>query len=310
MAVMRSTDHPELLDTPLRKIWFRAVQNTPAEYVRWVNIVETRRSFEDDLRMAEFGAVPKHVEGDTPLFEDALEGTKKRYTADEYAMGYVITQRMREDDQHGIMVRMTEGLRESFRNLFEVQAYRILNNSTSTTTTREQGFDTLALLSTAHTMLKPGQANQANTPATQVTLSQSALEAAQQAMHGWLGETGFPAFYTPKIALVDGSDQHLAAKLMRNAMRYDSANDEENWTRKGPDSNGIGTYIPSRYFTSTNQWFILSEKRKHDLNMFIRIHPQFETHIDFSTGNFQAKGRARLTSSFGSWFGVYGSKGY
>ena len=310
MAVMRSTDHPELLDTPLRKIWFRAVQNTPAEYVRWVNIVETRRSFEDDLRMAEFGAVPKHVEGDTPLFEDALEGTKKRYTADEYAMGYVITQRMREDDQHGIMVRMTEGLRESFRNLFEVQAYRILNNSTSTTTTREQGFDTLALLSTAHTMLKPGQANQANKPSTDVTLSQSALEAAQQAMHGWLGETGFPAFYTPKIALVDGSDQHLAAKLMRNAMRYDSANDEENWTRKGPDSNGIGTYIPSRYFTSTNQWFILSEKRKHDLNMFIRIHPQFETHIDFSTGNFQAKGRARLTSSFGSWFGVYGSKGY
>ncbi len=310
MAVMRTTDHPELLDTPLRKIWFRAVQNTPAEYVRWVNIVETRRSFEDDLRMAEFGTVPSHVEGDTPLFEDALEGTTKRYTADEFAMGYVITQRMREDDQHGIMVRMTEGLRESFRNLFEVQAYRILNNSNVTTTTREQGFDSLALLSTAHTMLKPGQANQANTPSTQVTLSQTALEAAQQTMHGWLGETGFPIFYTPRLAIVDGSDQHLAAKLMRNAMRFDTANNEENWTRKGPDSNGITTYIPSRYFTATNQWFILSEKRKHDLNMFIRIHPQFETNIDFSTGNFQAKGRARLTSSFGMWLGVYGSKGF
>ena len=310
MAVMRTTDHPELLDTPLRKIWFRAVQNTPAEYVRWVNIVETRRSFEDDLRMAEFGTVPAHVEGDTPLFEDALEGTTKRYTAAEFAMGYVITQRMREDDQHGIMVRMTEGLRESFRNLFEVQAYRILNNSNVTTTTREQGFDTLALLSTAHTMLKPGQANQANTPAVQTTLSQTALEAAQQAMHGWLGETGFPAFYTPRLAIVDGSDQHLAAKLMRNAMRFDTANNEENWVRKGPDSNGIRTFIPSRYFTATNQWFILSEKRKHDLNMFIRIHPQFETNIDFSTGNFQAKGRARLTTSFGQWFGVYGSKGF
>ena len=219
MAVMRSTDFPELLDTPLRKIWFRALQNTPAEYVRWINIVETRRAFEDDLRMAEFGNVPKHVEGDTPLFEDALEGSTKRYEADEYVMGYVITQRMREDDQHGIMVRMTEGLRESFRNLFEVQAARILNNSTSTTTSREQGFDSLALLSTAHTMLKPGQSNQSNKPSVDATLSQTTLEAAQQAMHGWLGETGFPAFYTPRIAVVDGGDQHLAAKLMQNAMR-------------------------------------------------------------------------------------------
>lgn len=310
MAVMRTTDHPELLDTPLRKIWFRALQNTPAEYVQWMNIVETRRAFEDDLRMAEFGTVPKHVEGDTPLFEDALEGSTKRYEPDEYVMGYVITQRMREDDQHGIMVRMTEGLRESFRNLFEVQAYHVLNNSTSTTTAREKGFDNLALLSTAHTMLKPGQANQANKPSTDVTLSQTALEAAQQTMAAWKGETGFPAFFTPRIAIIDSGDQHLGAKLMRNAMRYDTAANEENWVRKGPDSNGIRTYIPSRYFTATNQWFILSEKRKHDLNMFIRIHPQFETSIDFASGNFQAKGRARLTSSFGSWFGVYGSKGY
>lgn len=310
MAVMRSTDHPELLDTPLRKIWFRALQNTPAEYVRWINIVETRRAYEDDLRMAEFGNVPAHVEGDTPLFEEALEGGTKRYTPDEYVLGYVITQRMREDDLHGVMVRMTESLRESFRNLFEVQAYYILNNSTSTTVTRMTGFDSLALLSTAHTMLGPGVSNQANKPSTDVTLSQTALENAVLAFHAWKGEKGLPAFFTPKIAIVDTSDQFLAAKLMQNAMRYDTANREENWTRKGPDSNGIRMFIPSRYFTATNQWFVLSEKRRHDLNMFIRIHPQFETNVDFGTGNFQAKGRARLTSSFGAWFGAYGSKGY
>jgi hypothetical protein len=37
------------------------------------------------------------------------------------------------------MVRMTEGLRESFRNIFEVQAYHVLNNSNSTSTSRETG---------------------------------------------------------------------------------------------------------------------------------------------------------------------------
>jgi hypothetical protein len=306
---MRSSDFPELLDTPLRKIFYLSLKSTPPEYVRWVNIVETKRAFEDDLRMAEFGAIPQHTEGDSVLFEDALEGSTKRYTPNPFALGYVITQQMREDDQHGIMVRMTQGLRESFRNLFEVQAYSLLNNSVSTSDARFVGFDSLALLDTAHTNLGNSD-TQANEPSTAVTLSQTALEAAVVAIHGWTGEKGLPAFFRPELAIVDSNDQFLAAKLLRNAMRYDSGNWEENWTRQGPDSNGIGTYIASRYFTSSNQWFILCPKKQHDLNMFIRVHPQFETTIDFATGNFQAKGRTRLITSFGRWPGIYGSKGF
>lgn len=306
---MRSSDFPELLDTPLRKIFYLSLQDTPPEYVRWVNIVETKRAYEDDLRMAEFGSVPQHTEGGSIVFEDALEGATKRYTPDPFALGYVITQQMREDDQHSIMVRMTEGLRESFRNLFEVQAYYLLNNSTSSSVERQLGFDDLALLSTAHTNLG-NSSTQANKPSTDATLSQTTVEAAMTTMHAWTGEKGFPAFFGPEVAIVDGDDQYLAARLFKNAMRYNTADHDENWIRKGPDSNGISTYIPSRYFSATNQWFILSPKRKHDLNMFIRIHPQFETNIDFNTGNFQAKGRARVTSSHGRWIGIYGSKGY
>jgi hypothetical protein len=127
-------------------------------------------------------------------------------------------------------------------------------------------------------------------------------------MHGWVGEKGFPVFYRPSLAVVDGSDQHLAAKLMQNAMRYDTANNEDNWTRRGPDDNGIARFIPSRYFTTANQWFILSDKADHDLTMLIRIHPQFDTTVDFNTGNMLAKGRCRMITGFSSWFGVYGSK--
>jgi hypothetical protein len=305
---MRTSDFPELLDTPLRKIFFLSLQDTPPEYVRWINIVETKRNFEDDLRMAEFGNVPQMAEGSAVLFEDAIEGSTKRYTPLEWTLGYTITQTMREDEQHGIMGKMTEALRESFRNLFEVQAYLLLNNST-TASGRYAGFDSLALLNTAHPNL--GDAStQSNKPSTDATLSQTTVEAAVRAFHGWTGEKGFPAFFAPSLAIVDSSDQFLAARLFKNAMRYNTADHDENWVKQGPDSNGISTYIASRYFTATNQWFMLSEKRKHDLNMFIRVHPQFETNIDFVTGNFQAKGRARLTTSYGRWPGVYGSKGY
>lgn len=310
MAVMRTSDHPELLDTPLRKIFFLAVEQVPAEYPTWINVFDTDRAFEDDLRMAEFGTIGELAEGDSVSFQRALEGTTKRYEPVEFAGGFVITQKMRETDQHGVMARMTEALRRAFRHLFETEAYKILNNSTSATTARQQGFDTLALLSTAHTMLKPGVANQSNKPTTDVTLSQTALEAAVKAFHDWKDETGKPGYFVPSLAVVSTGDQFLAAKLLKNAMRYDTANHEENWVKQGPDSNGVSTFVPSRYFTASNQWFLLSEKSQHDLNLAVRIQPQFETHIEFSSGNFQAKGRASLISSFGRWFGVYGSKGY
>jgi|SRR3989337_226364 len=306
---MRSSDFPELLDTPLRKIFFLSLENSRPEYQRWINIVETKRAFEDDLRMAEFGSIPQHTEGSTPLFEDAIEGTTKRYAPLEYVGGYIITQVLREDELHGIMGRMTEGLRESQRNLFEVQAYNILNNSTTATTTRLQGFDGLALLSTAHPNLGNPD-TQANKPTTDVTLSQLAVENAVNTMTAWTNEKGFPVFHTPSLAIVDTSDQFIAAKIFKNAMRYDTANHEENWVKQGPDMNGISEFIASRYFTATNQWFLLSEKRKHDLNMFIRVHPQFETSIDFPTGNLIVKTRSRLFTSFGRWPGVYGSKGF
>jgi len=314
MALMRSVDHPELLDTPLRKIFFMAANETPAEYTGFMNLSRTDRAFEDDLRYSEFGAVPQVAEGAVPYMDIAREGTTKRYQPLEYKLGFAQTQVLREDDQHGIVGRMTVALRQSFRYLYEVESYRLLNNSTSASTDRQKGFDTLALLSTAHTNL--GNVDtQANKPTTDLALSQLAIEAAQQAFHGWTGERGFPGMWTPTLAIVDTSDQHKAAKLFRNAMRYDTANHEENWVRKGPDDNGITRYIASRYFTATNQWFILAKKGGalsggHDLNMVVRINPTFKTHVDPLTGNFIAWGRTRFITAYGRWQGVYGSKGY
>src|SRR3972149_7060653 len=125
---MRSSDFPELLDTPLRKIFFLSLENSRPEYQRWINIVETKRPFEDDLRMAEFGSIP-------------------------------------------------QGLPACQRNLFEVQAYNILNNSTSAATTRLQGFDGLALLSTAHPNLgnPDTQANKPTSDALRILLAAASV---------------------------------------------------------------------------------------------------------------------------------------
>lgn len=302
---MYTHDHPELLDTPLRKIFFQ-LDLPKSEYIQWINNVETRRNFEDELRMAEFGEVPEHVEGDTIIFDDAIEGETKRFTPITFAMGYMVTEKLREDDLHGQIIKLTKSLRKSVRYLYETECYKIINNMTSTALERYVGFDDLALASTAHVDLDGG--TQSNRPTTAVVISNTAVEAAQNAFMGWKDQRGImPIVSTPNIAIVHYSYQHIAARIFQNAMRYDTADWDENWIRKGPADNGISTFIPSRYITNTKYWAILSKKADHDLKIYNRVHPQFKTNVDFQTGNYMVKSRMRFQPGFSDWRGFFGS---
>ena len=300
---MFTTDHPELLDTPLRKIFFQ-MPLPKAEYSRWINMMTTRRNFEDELRMAEFGELGPHVEGDTIVFDDVQELETKRFTPITFTGGYIVTEKLREDDQHGKIVTLTKSLRKSVRYLYEVESYKILNNMTSTALERYVGFDDLALASTAHVDGDGG--TQSNRPTTAVVISNTAVEAAQNAFYGWKDQRGvMPIQSTPRIAIGHYSYQHTMARIFQNAMRYDTADWDENWVRKGPADNGVSEFIPSRYITNTKYWALLSGKDGHDLKLYNRVDPQFKTNVDFQTGNYQVKVRCRFQTGFSDWRGGY-----
>jgi hypothetical protein len=295
MAVMRQSDFSSILAPGLRKVFFLHMKEVPTEYSRWINIVSSKRAYEDDHKISEFGTVPEKTEGQSVAFEAAIAASTRRYTHRPFALGYVITREMIDDDLYGPMKKMTQALRRSFRNLREVESYRPLNNPTSAAT-RYAGIDSLALLSTAHTRLDGGTTQQ-NRPTTMVDLSRTAVEAAVLNFHGILGDKGLPAFYTPRIAIVAGNDQYKAAQIFRNAAEY------------GPDSNGINTYIASRYLTDTDSWFILSDKGEHQVHLFDRVGVEFDMHDDFYTGNALGKGYTRIIAGHTDWRGVYGSTG-
>ena len=306
MAVIRSTDFTELLDTPLNEVFHLHLKEVPPEYSRWINVESTDRAFEDSIKISEFGTVPSKTEGALVQFESISESTTKRITPVEFALGYVITRKMRDDDLHGVMVNLTTALRRSFRNLFEVRSATIFNNATDTSTT-SLGLDGSALLSTAHTLMGGGTSS--NRPTTDVDLSATAVEAAVLNFHARVGENNQPRFITPQIAIVAGNDQYEAARVFRNAQKAGTADNDNNWVRVGPDANGIQDYIPSRYFTDTNMWFITSDKASHDLTLRVRVNPEFQVGSDFRTDNFLARGYARVEAGFFNWQYIYGSTG-
>ena len=195
MAVIRSTDHAELLDTPLNEVFHLHLKEVPPEYTSWINVESTDVAFEDSIKISEFGSVPTLAEGALVQFENISSSSTKRITPAEFALGYVITRKMRDDDQHGVMVNLTTALRRSFRNLFEVRAARIFNNSTATGA-EFLGLDGIALLSTAHVLMGGGTST--NRPTTDVDLSATAVEAAVLNFHGRVGENNQPRMVTQR----------------------------------------------------------------------------------------------------------------
>ena len=306
MAIIRATDHPELVDIPLNEVFHLTLAETPPEYSRWINVEDTDMQFEDSIKISEFGSVPDKAEGALVQFEDIQSSSTKRITPIEVALGYVITRKMRDDDKHGVMVNLTTGLRRSFRNRFEVQSYRIFNNATATTA-EFLGLDGKSMINTAHTLM--GGGTQSNRPSTDADLSSTTVEAAILNFHGRVGENNQPRLVTPQMAIVAGADQFEAARIFRNAQQFDTANHENNWVRVGPDGNGVSDYLVTRYFTDTNMWYLLTDKAAHDLTLRVRVNPEFQVGSDFRTDNFLARGYARLQSGFFNYFQVYGSTG-
>jgi hypothetical protein len=305
---MRQSGFAELLDSPLRKVFYLFLKEVPTENGQWINRFSISRAFVDDYIVSELGAVPSKAEGASVQFEDAVEGSTKRYQPTPYGLGFIITREMWDDDLHNVMKRMTQALKRSFRNLEEVEAYKVLNNATSATG-RFAGLDGLSLISTAHTRLDGG-ATQSNRPASDVDISYTAVQSAMLSYHAWLGEKGLPVFVNPSTAIVSGQDQFNAAEIFKNAgMEFGTADNNKNFVTMGPDNNSVNKLVISRYLTDTDSWFVLADKGDHTLNLVTRVSPEFETSDDFATGNVLAKGYTRIISGFSDWRGVYGSTG-
>lgn len=301
---MDTTAFANALNLPLREIFMDEYARAEKEYSGWVNVLQLDKNYEEDWKVGGFGAVPTKVEGASILFQDAPAGSLKRYTAVSFGLGFRITWEMWEDDQTGIMKKMTRQLGHSFSNLFEVRAARILNNATNTAS-EFLGLDGLALLNTAHTLL--GGGTFANKPTTDVDLGYTALQSAIQNFYDVRDEQNFPLAIYPDKALVSISDMHVARQLFANEMKPGTADNDINVINSGP--GGIKGYQILRYLTDADAWFIIAGKNVHSLNFFVRAEPQFMTFDDPETGDVKVRGLARCISGYSDWRGVYGSTG-
>lgn len=282
-----------------RKIVFNSYTEKTTEGDKLVNMNTSQRAYEEDFPIAGFSTLQIKAEGGPVSYQDAIQGTIKRYIWTTYALGFRITQEMMDDDLYGIFgTKMSKALGRSARNNFEVVAHSPYNNAFSTSFA---GFVSgEALCSTSHALLRGGTA--ANRPATDTDLNLPALQAAVENFHGLVDEAGLPIMIVPRMLVYSVGFHWTANQLLKSSqMPGTNQNDINQIAREG-----ITGHL-SHFLTDTDAWFLLADK--HDVNYFDRRKITFSNSDDFETGDAKFKVTRRNGAGWGDWRGVYGSQG-
>lgn len=250
--------------------------------------------------MAGFGTLQQKAEGGSIAYQDAIQGTVKRYQWTTYALGFRITQEMMDDDLYGIMGnKMSKALGRSARNNKEIVLHAPYNNAFSTS---YSGFVSgESLCSTSHARLDGGTA-QANRPATDTDFDLLAFQAAIEHFHNLVDERGMPMVVIPKMLVHSVGDHWIVSQVLKSDKLPGANVNDVNQAAK----EGVSPHL-SHYLTDTDAWFVVGDQ--HDVNYFERKAFAFTNTDDFDTGDAKFKGTRRNGSGYGDWRGIYGSQG-
>lgn len=301
MGVITRDQFSRIIGPSVATIVFNRLKRVPQEYERWINVKRSKRAFELDSKMAGLGPLVRKAEGAVYTFDEPLPGEEIKYVHQTFALAYRISQEMVEDEQWGLVNRLSNELGLSAGYNKNIQAFSVLNNGFNSAYV---GFDGLPLFHASHTRLDGGtvQSNIGNTDVGTLGIQQ-AIEAAENMVN----DRGMPVLGSQPKYLVHGP-----ASIWATATTLDSAYDPNT-----PASNAINV-ISAKYnllpvlvhfLTDSDSWFLLADKDAHDLNMYIRVDDQYKASDDPMTGDVMNMIRHRLSTGFGSWEGAWGSPG-
>lgn len=288
-----------LLAPGFRKVVFETYKERPIEGRSLVNMNSSKRAYEEDFPIAGFGTLVTKAEGQSVTYQDAMQGTAKRYTWTTYALGFRITQEMMEDDLYGVMgARMSKALGRSARNNMEIVLHHPYNNAFNTAFSGFVAGESLC--QTNHALIRGGTAG--NRPATDTDFDLLSLQAALEHFHGLVDESGLPVVYIPRMVVHSIGDYWMVNQVLKTSALPGGNQNDINQVA----NEGLTAHL-SHYLTDTDAWFVLADN--HDVNYFDRRAATFTNSDDFHTGDALYKLTRRNGSGFGDWRGVYGSQG-
>ena len=280
------------------------------EYARYgeehKEIYETEtseRSFEEETKLSGFSAAPVKNEGSAIAYDNAQEAWTARYNHQTIALGFSITEEAIEDNLYdSLSARYTRALARAMAYTKQVKAAAVLNNAFQSS--GYNGGDGVSLCNSSHPLVSGG--TNANTPATQVDLNETSLEAAVIQIAGWTDERGLLIAAKPRKLIVPPNLMFVATRLLETELRVGTTDNDVNAIKTmGSIPEGFRV---NHFLTDTNGWFLITDV-PNGMKHFERTPLQNSMDGDFDTGNVRYKARERYSFGWSDPLGIWGSSG-
>lgn len=271
------------------------------EYTKLFDKHTSNRAFEEDVGTSSFGLAIQKSEGAPIQYDSERQGFVTRYNHVVYALGFIITREIMEDDQYDVVgQKKAQGLAFSMRQTKEVIAANVYNRAFSGSYT---GGDGSALLSTSHANVAGG--TWSNKIAVDADLSEAALEQAVIDIAGYTNDRGLRIAVKPQTLILPVNLTFEAQRILKSTLRVGSPNNDINAL------NNLGMFkdvVINHYLTDTDAWFIRTNV-KHGMKYFERRGDEFNMDNDFDTENAKFKASARYSFGWTDPRALYGSAG-
>jgi len=263
----------------------------------------SERAFEEEVKLAGFGAAPVKSEGSAITYDTAQEHFTARYNHETIAMGFAITEEAVEDNLYdSVSARYTKALARAMAQTKNVKGAFPLNNAY--TAGNFTAGDGLQLCSTAHLDINGDSIS--NSLATASDLNETSLEQAVIDIAAFRDDRGLLISARPRRLILAPYNQFVATRILDSELRAGTADNDINALRtNGTIPDG---YSVNHFLTTTNKkfWFVMTDV-PNGMKHFTRTPLQTGMDGDFDTGNVRYKARERYSFGVSDYLGIFGS---
>lgn len=308
MAVMTTSSFAKALWPGVNAWYGKEYGDYATEWDKLFEKNTSTRAYEEDVGLSSFGLAQVKAEGAPIAFDSERQGFTSRYNHLVYALGFIITREMFEDDQYDVVgQKKAQALARSMRQTKEIVGANVYNRAFSTSYV---GGDGSSLIAAAGTGGSSSHANVAggsftNGVSVAADLSEAVLEQASIDIAAMRDDRGLLIAAKPRKLVIPAALQFEAKRILGTDGRVGTELNDLNAIKT---MGIIPEVVVNHYLTDNNAWFILTDV-KNGLKYFERRGDNFDMDNDWDTENAKYKATARYSFGWTDPRCIYGSPG-
>jgi hypothetical protein len=289
--------------------WYGDAYNQfPTEWDKLVDKHSSRRAFEEDVGGSYFGLAVVKNEAAPVTYDSARQGFTSRYNHVVYALGFIISREVYEDEQYDVVGKLkAQSLAFSMRQTKEIVVANLYNRAFNTSFLGGDGSTLIASAGGGGSASAPNVAGgtYTNGVAAAVDLSEAALEQAVIDIAGFTNDRGLKIAVRPKTLIIPKELMFEATRILKADGRTGTDTNDPNALKT---MGMVPTVVVNHYLTDTDAWFLRTDA-PNGLKLFERRGDEFTTDEDFDTENAKYKATSRYSVGWSERRSIYGSPG-